>query len=93
MSKRVEFKLNPGGIMELFKSPEVNSWLQEVGDNVAGIASDMSGEEYEARAHNADRTAVVNIFPASREAALDNYRNNTLEKALGTTGLPRKKKG
>ncbi len=92
MSKKVKFKLNRKGVIELFKSPEVNAWLQEVGDEVANIAGSMYGEEYAARAHNASRTAIVNIYPNSKGAAHDNYEHNTLEKALGVTGLPRTKK-
>ena len=92
MSKKVDFKLNRKGVIELFKSPEVNAWLQEVGDEVANIAGSMYGEEYAARAHNADRTAIVNVYPATKEATRDFYEHNTLEKALGAAGLPRIKK-
>lgn len=91
---KVEIKLNPKGIMSLFKSPPVVSWLQDVGDSVAGTASGMAQEdraEYSARAHVADRTAIVNIYPDSEEAAHDNYENNTLLKALSQSGLPRTK--
>lgn len=94
MSGKIKFELNNKGVIALFKSPEVNAWLQGVGDDVANIASNMYGGEnveYGARAHNADRTAVVNVFPASKEAAHDNYEHNTLEKALGVSGLPRSK--
>lgn len=84
MSKKVKFKLNKAGVVQLFTSPEVNAWLQQIGDGVAENASGMSGvagAEYAARAHNADKTAIVNIFPANEEAAKDNYENNTLVKA------------
>ena len=92
MSKNIKFKLNKAGIIELFRSPEVNAWLQEVGDEVAGIAGNMYGKEYAARAHNASKTSIVNVYPNSKSAAHDNYEHNTLEKALGVTGLPRTKK-
>ena len=93
MAKKVRFELNPKGITELFKSPEVNAWLQEVGESVAGTAESMSeyGGEYGARAHNAKYTAIVNVYPDSKEAARDNYENNTLMKALGSSGLPNTK--
>ena len=51
----------------------------------------MSGAEYGARAHNASNTAIVNVYPTNEKAGLDNYKNNTLLKALGSTGLPDKK--
>ena len=91
---KIRFKINRAGIRELFTSPEVNNWLQDVGDSVAEIATGMAhidGAEYAARAHNANRTAIVNVYPENKEAGLDNYRNNTLEKALGSSGLPRTK--
>ena len=93
MSKKVTVKLNDKGIIELFKSPGVVSWLQDVGDYVASIATGMAedGAEYAARSHQADRTAIVNVYPNNAKAASDNYENNTLEKALGASGLPRSK--
>lgn len=93
MSGKVKVVLNNQGIIELFKSPEVVSWLQDVGDSVADTATGMSqyGGEYGARAHLAARTAIVNVYPDSKEAAHDNYENNTLLKALGASGLPSSK--
>ena len=84
MSKKVKFKLNKAGVVQLFTSPEVNAWLQQIGDGVADRASSMASEpgaEYGARVHNANRTAIVNVFPANEEAAKDNFENNTLVKA------------
>ena len=93
MSKKIDFRLKKSGVIELFKSPEVNAWLQQVGDSVAETASNMSGNgaEYGARAHNAGKTAIVNVYPANEEAAIDNYQHNTLMKALGASGLPETK--
>ena len=93
MSKKVKFVLNKQGVIQLFTSPEVVSWLQDVGDSVADMATGMlhNGGEYGARSHLADRTAIVNVYPASEEAAQDNYENNTLLKALGSSGLPSSK--
>lgn len=93
MGKPVKFELDPKGLRELFTSPEVNAWLQEVGNEVAETASALSenGGEYGARAHNATHTAIVNVYPDSKEAAHDNYENNTLLKALGSSGLPKSK--
>ena len=50
MSKKVKFKLNKAGVVQLFTCPEVNAWLQQVGDGVAQDAEGMSGvagAEYE----------------------------------------------
>ena len=93
MGNNIDFKLNKSGIIELFTSPEVNAWLQQVGNDVDGIADNMSdtGAEYGAREHNASRTAIVTDFPNNAEAAKDNYDNNTLLKALSASGLPKSK--
>lgn len=90
MSNNIKFKLNDKGVIEFFKSPGVQAWLQECGDHVANIAEGMAieeGAEYSARAHLADRTAVVNVYPDNREAAQDNYEHNTLMKAKGASGF------
>ena len=94
MSNGFKFELNDKGVMELFKSPAVQAWLQECGDYVADIAEEVAqveGAEYSARAHVADRTAIVNVYPDNREAGLDNYINNTLMKARGSSGFKEKK--
>lgn len=94
MSKNTKFELNKNGVIELFTSPEVESWLQSVGNEMADTASGMSkveGAAYGARSHNAGRTAICNVYPDSKEAAKDNFENNTLLKARGALGLPSKK--
>ena len=86
MSKKVKFVPNSKGVIELFKSPEVQGWLQEVGDNIASRAESMAGvpgAKYAARSHCAARTALVNIYAENEEARTDNYDNNTLVKAKG----------
>ena len=91
MGKRVKFKLNKAGIVELFTSAAVNGWVQSVGDQVAGIANSMAqieGAEYSASAHNASKTAICNVYPANEKAGLDNYQHNTVLKARGASGLP-----
>ena len=45
MSKGFKFELNKKGVIELFKSPEVQAWLQDCGDYVADIAEGMAQEE------------------------------------------------
>lgn len=87
----VKIELNPAGIAELFKSAEMQAEVQSVGDAVAAKAMGLSGEAYAASTHNAGFTAIANVYPDSREAAHDNFQNNTLLKAAGELGLPQTK--
>ena len=80
---KVEFKLDINGLRELMKGPEMQAVLQEAGEAVASGA----GGDYGTRVHVADYVAIANVFPESKEAAKDNYENNTLLKALGSAGL------
>lgn len=89
MSVRIE--INPQGVAELFKSAEVQSFLQEAGEAVAARAGSMSGERYAASVHNAGFTAICNVYPDSEGAARDNSTNNTLLKAAGDLGMPQTK--
>lgn len=84
MSSNITVKLNLAGINELMKSPEIQASLEYAGEAVAAAA----GEGYETRSHVINWVAVTNVYPATREAAQDNYRNNTLQKAIGAVGLP-----
>lgn len=86
MAKKVLFKLDIGGLRELMKSGEMQAALDEAGSAVASTA----GEGYGYRTHVASYVAICNVFPDTKEAAHDNYENNTLDKALGAVGLPRK---
>ena len=82
----VKVKLNLPGLRAVMKSAGVQDHLDKVGADVAGTASAMSGEAYGHRVHTADYLAIVNIYPDSKEAAHDNYENNTLLKAM--SGYP-----
>ena len=77
------FKLNLAGLNELMKSPEMQAHLDEAGAAVANAA----GEGYGYRTHVASYVAITNVFPTTREAAIDNLENNTLEKAIRSAGL------
>ena len=79
----VDFRLNLAGLNELMKSPEMKEHLQQAGEAVA-IAT---GDDYGVRVHDADFVSIANVFPNSKEAAEDNYENNTLLKALLSVGL------
>lgn len=84
MSK-VEIKLNLPGINKIMKSEGIQSKLSQAAQAVANIA----GPEYAAEDPRAIRwIGIVNVHPASKNAAHDNFENNTLLKALQAAGLP-----
>lgn len=87
MANDVKFKLNLPGLNELMKSSEMQQVLLEAGKDVANNA----GEDYTAEVHTASYIAISNVYPDSQKAANDNFRHNTLLKALGASGLPMRK--
>lgn len=96
MGDSVRVELNLRGINELMSSDEVREYISEVAGNVAAAANDMSGGAgYGSSAKVTSRgwVAVGNVFPDSKEAAHDNYENNTIERAVGRIGLRRSKGG
>ena len=98
--KVIDFKLNLKGINELMRD---NTALQKIlldnAQSIADNASGMSGEKYEADIEyrtdmrKLNWVAVATAFPGSKEAARDNLRHNTLEKAFRASGLPTHKGG
>lgn len=88
MSK-VGIKLNLPGINEVMKSEGIQSKLKAAAEQVASIASSMSGDEYTAGdPRTINWIAVENVYPDSERAANDNFKNNTLLKAVQAAGLP-----
>mgnify|MGYP007038181584 CR=1 FL=1 len=87
MAKDVKFKLNLAGLNELMKSAEMQSALLEAGNAVASSA----GSEYAAEVHVANWIAISNVYPNSKQAAHENFKDNTLLKALGSVGLSQTK--
>ena len=87
MANDVEFKLNLQGLNELMKSAEMQSALLEAGQTVASSA----GGDYEAEVHTANWIAISNVYPNSKKAAHENFKDNTLLKALGSVGLSMRK--
>lgn len=84
----VKFEFNLSGLRELMKSGEMQASLQEAGSAVASA----TGQSYGTDTHVAPYTAVCTVYPATQEAGLDNYLNNTLLKAMGASGLTWKTK-
>lgn len=78
MSK-VDVKLNDDGIQALLKSAEMQSILS----NLAREKAAAAGPGYGSEVHVFSKRAVAHVFPASKEAAKDNYQNNTLIKVVG----------
>lgn len=67
--------------------PGVQALLQ--GDAMQGIIGDHAedkareaGTGYRSEVHMGQRRCYANIFPDSKEAASDNFKNNTLEKVI-----------
>ena len=80
---KVGIKLNMPGINAVMKGDGIQSVLKAAGDSVASSA----GEGYAAEVHTINWIAVCNVYPDSKEAAKDNYKNNSLLKALSSSGL------
>lgn len=79
----VDFELDIRGLNELMKSAEMQAHLRQAGQAVASAA----GTGYGSEVHVASFVAIANVYPDSAEAAHDNYQNNTLIKAAGSSGL------
>ena len=78
------------GINAVMKSAEVKSALKAAGDAVASAA----GSDYVAESpRDINWISVVNVYPDSKDAAKDNYENNSLIKAVSAVGLPMSKGG
>lgn len=77
------FKLNLHGLNELMKSGEMVSALNAAGAAVANAA----GSDYAYSVHQAKYVAICNVYPNSKAAAHENYKENTLVKALSGAGL------
>lgn len=90
MSKKVKIKLNMPGINAVMKSDGVKSLLKAAGDQVATIAGDGYTTE---EARDLNWISIVNVYPETKEAGHDNFKNNTLLKALSASGLKMTKRG
>lgn len=91
MGSKVVFKPNSAGIAALFKSQEMQEYLESVAEDIAAKASEMSGETYGAGSKALDKTAVGYASARGYDARKDALKNHTLQKAIGASGLPSKK--
>ena len=76
MSK-FKFVLNSSGVRELLQSTEMKTIIQEATNRVTSNA----GSGYEGNVQVANRV-VGRVFASDWKARRDNYKNNTLLKAL-----------
>jgi len=82
---KVKFELNLKGLNELMKSPEMQNALMNAGQAVANVANgDTAG-------YTLRWIGTCNVFPDSQESAHDNFKNNTLLKAVSSVGLKQTK--
>lgn len=80
---KVKFELNLAGLNEVMKSAGMQSALEAAGAVVAGAADGNYGVDV----HEANYVAIASIYPADRDSAIKNSKNNELLKALGAAGL------
>ena len=83
MAKNVQFKLNLKGLNELMKSEWMQGCLTEAGEAVANAC----GSDYEAKTKVLNFVAVSNVNPMTESAYRENYKDNTMIKALSAVGL------
>ena len=88
MSK-VEVKLNLKGINEVMKSGEILGACEEA----ARTVGNMSGIDADVSSGTINYIAYANVYPASKEAAKENFEDNTLLKAVSAAGLKLTKGG
>ena len=74
-----KFKLNRSGVRELMKSSE----MLEICTEYANDIRDRAGEGYEVSQHIGKNRVNASVIAATRSAMQDNYKHNTLLKALG----------
>lgn len=78
-----EFELNLAGLNELMKSSEMQAHLETASARVAELA----GNDFGHRVGVASFAAIGNVFAENKKAAKKAYKDNTLLKALGSSGL------
>lgn len=89
MSK-VKIKLNLPGINQVMKSTPIKSAIKQAANAVADIA----GAGYVAEnPREINWIGIVNVYPENKQAGHDNFKNNTLLKAIQAAGLPLTKGG
>lgn len=75
---KFKFELNKAGVGELLKSEEMMTICKEYADGIRARA----GEGYETDTYVGKTRANAMVYPATKEAYMDNLENNTLLKAV-----------
>lgn len=75
---KIKVKLNSAGVRELLKSSEMQAVLEAKATQIVQSA----GPGYEIDRYTGVNRVNVGIYPATKSARSDNFRNNTLLKAV-----------
>ena len=75
---KTRIELNSAGVRELLRSPEMMAICKEHAD----AALSNLGDGYEVSTHTGTNRVNAEVAAVTREAKLDNSRNNTILKAL-----------
>lgn len=82
---KFRFELNRSGVRELLRSEEMQSVLSEFADLVQTNAQNQSGQSgYDKSIFVGKNRANASVHAETATAKRDNYKNNTLLKALGS---------
>lgn len=79
MAKQLEFKLNPAGVRELLKSPEMMSGVE----GLARAAAAKLGSGYEVTTHTGSNRVNAEVATADARSRRDNSKHNSILKAVG----------
>jgi len=93
MNKIQKFKLDIKGLRELMKSDEMQSILGDSVQSVQKTAEGMApnGSQFGTAVRTVKYVAIGTVYPEGEKAVKATYEENLLEKALGSSGLPREK--
>lgn len=79
MAKVLRVKLNSAGVRQLLRSKEMQTICTEHAQQIAA----RCGNGYSTDSAVKETRAIALVYPKTAAARRDNYRNNTIEKALG----------
>ena len=75
-------KLNLPGINEVMRDPEIQAACEQAAREIGSA----SGIETETESGTIKYIAYANVWPATEEAAKENFENNSLIKAITSAG-------
>ena len=82
---KVKFKLNLKGLNQLMKGPEIQSVLDQKGQQIQATAESMSnGGEFETETKPLNWIAITTVRAKDRKAMKSVNEDNVLLKALGS---------